>query len=177
MGSQKALGTPPDISIVTVSPKAWQVIERVGYVGYDALTGWKDPLTPRYFPYTPNWHGVAALHASLNLKEEEGWDNVFKRHKEASELCKKEMRSMGLKLFAQEEQLHSPTVTVAYVPEGWTWKELDSKLREKGVILGGSYGPWAGKLFRIGHMGDQAHLETIQKGLDILSQVLREKKG
>lgn len=60
---------------------------------------------------------------------------------------------MGLKLFPKEG--NSPTVTAVYVPENWTWEELDKALRVHGMVVAGSYGKLTGKIFRIGHMGYQ----------------------
>jgi len=82
---------------------------------------------------------------------------------------------MGITLYPKREELCSPTVTAAIVPEGWTWKELDEALREHGMAVGGSYGPLAGKVFRIGHMGSQADVELVTRGMDVLEEVLAAK--
>jgi aspartate aminotransferase-like enzyme len=83
---------------------------------------------------------------------------------------------MGLVLYAKTERLASPTVTAIYVPDGWTWAELDGTLREHGVAMGGSYGALAGKVFRVGHMGSQADMELVKEGLAVLEEVLSRKK-
>ena len=62
-GSQKCLSTPADLSFTTISPKAWEIINEVNYIGYDSLKGFQNAQEEFFFPYTPNWHGVAALHA------------------------------------------------------------------------------------------------------------------
>ncbi len=88
LGSQKCLSLPPDLSIITVSPLAWQVIEEVNYcgtsnldsffnkVGYDALKPWKNASEIKYFPYTMNWRAIAALDLMLDKILEEGQDKV-----------------------------------------------------------------------------------------------------
>jgi len=53
-----------------------------------------------------------------------------------------------------------------------TWERLDTDLRDQGMVAGGNYGPLAGKVFRIGHMGSQANLTLMQQGMEALSQVL-----
>jgi aspartate aminotransferase-like enzyme len=58
---------------------------------------------------------------------------------------------MGVRLFPANEAFSSPTVAAAYVPAGWTWERLDTALRSHGMVVGGNYGPLAGKVFRIGH--------------------------
>ena len=62
----------------------------------------------------------------------------------------------------------SPTVTAAYLPDGWTWPALDAALRAHGMAVGGNYGELAGKVFRIGHMGSQADLALVERGMDVL---------
>ena len=83
--------------------------------------------------------------------------------------------AMGLELYAKNEQIASPTVTAIKVPSGWTWERLDCALRERGVGVGGSYGPLAGKVFRIGHMGSQADKELVKEGMDILEDILSRR--
>ncbi len=172
LGSQKVLSLPPDLAMVTVSPRAWEVIEQVGYVGYDALAPWRTGPQRRYLPYTHNWAALAALGISARMLLEEGLDRVFQRHAQVAAYTRRRLREMGVDLFPAEEAIASPTVTAARVPPGWTWPELDAALRARGMGVGGSYGPLAGKVFRIGHMGSQARMELVQRGMDVLEEVL-----
>jgi aspartate aminotransferase-like enzyme len=59
------------------------------------------------------------------------------------------------------------------VPQGWTWTALDQALRAHGMAVGGNYGKLAGKVFRIGHMGSQAEMGLVRRGMDVLERVLR----
>jgi len=172
-GSQKALSVPPSMTMVAVSPKAWEIIHEVGYIGYDAFLPFEKTLAaPGLFPYTPNWHGVAALYAAGKLLLDEGLENAFQRHTEVSEYTQKAVQEMGLELFYAYGAVASPTVTAVNVPEGWTWEKLDAAFREKGLVVGGSYGPMAGKVFRIGHMGNQARKELVDQALDVIKEAL-----
>jgi aspartate aminotransferase-like enzyme len=172
-GSQKALSVPPSMTMVAISPKAKEYIHSVGYIGYDAFLPFEKALdAPGLFPYTPNWHGVAALHAAGKLLLDEGLENVFQRHAEMSAYCMEAVQSMGLGLFYADGAIPSPTVTAVNVPEGWTWEDWDIALREKGLVVGGSYGPMAGKVFRIGHMGNQARKELVDKALNVIEEVM-----
>jgi aspartate aminotransferase-like enzyme len=83
---------------------------------------------------------------------------------------------MDVELFPVKEEICSPTVTAAKVPAGWAWPDLDQALRQRGLVIGGSYGPLAGKVFRIGHMGSQAKQELVEKGMNILEEVLKDGK-
>jgi len=176
LGSQKCLSLPPDLSIVTVSPKAWKVIDEVRYVGYDALKPWKTAVDIKYFPYTHNWRAVAALEQSLLLLKKEGFDKCIARHEQVAKYCRERLHKMGIKIYPKKEEFCSPTVTAAYVPDGWTWDEFNSKLKKNGITVGGSYGKLAGKVFRIGHMGTQADITLIEKALDIIEIDLKSKK-
>jgi len=175
LGTQKCLSLPPDLSIITVSSKAWKVINEVSYVGYDALKPWKTAVEEKYFPYTHNWRAVAALEQSILLLKKEGFDKCLCRHEQVAKYCRERLVKMGLKLFPKSEDFCSPTVTAAYVPDGWTWAELNAQLKENGLFIGGNYGKLAGKVFRIGHMGTQADMALVEKALNVLEQVLKSK--
>ena len=176
LGSQKVLSLPPDLAMVTVSERAWSAVQEVDYVGYDALAPWRTGIAARYLPYTHNWYAIAGLHTASKLLLEEGLAVVFQRHLDVAAYCRSRLREMGVELFPIKDEICSPTVTAAKVPEGWTWPGLDQALRDRGMAVGGSYGPLAGKVFRIGHMGSQAQQELVEKGMDILQEVLRGGK-
>jgi aspartate aminotransferase-like enzyme len=176
LGSQKVLSLPPDLAMVTVSERAWSVVEEIGYVGYDALTPWRSGVEEQHLPYTHNWHAMAGLHLATEMILREGLSAVFSRHDRVAAYCRTRLEEMGVELFPVKEEICSPTVTAAKVPEGWTWPDLDKALRERGLVVGGSYGPLAGKVFRIGHMGSQAKQELVEKGMNILEEVLRRDK-
>jgi aspartate aminotransferase-like enzyme len=175
LGSQKVLSLPPDLAMVTVSERAWSAVEEVAYVGYDALAPWRKRVAERQLPYTHNWHAIAGLHMATQLILHEGLAVTFKRHTEVAAYCRGRLQAMGVELFPVRDEICSPTVTAAKIPGGWSWSELDEALRERGVVVGGSYGPLAGKVFRIGHMGSQAKRDLIERGMDILEEVLSSK--
>jgi aspartate aminotransferase-like enzyme len=177
LGSQKALSLPPDLAMVTVSERAWEAVKDVGYAGYDALAPWRTGSADRYLPYTHNWRAVAALELATRRLLEEGLAAVFKRHAEVAALCRRRLRAAGVELFPKSEAICSPTVTAAKIPPGWTWPDLDRALRVRGMVVGGSYGPLAGKVFRLGHMGTQASQGLIRRGLDVLEEALKTRKA
>jgi len=171
-GAQKCLSAPPDMCFLSVSPKAWEIVEAVGYVGYDALKPFHRAVKDRFFPYTPNWQGVAALHAAATLLLEEGLENSYNRHDAVAKRCRQRMEEMGIDLFPTADAIPSPTVTAAQIPEGFTWDAWDRKLRESGLVVAGSYGPLAEKVFRLGHMGSQADMILMEKALDVIAEAL-----
>jgi aspartate aminotransferase-like enzyme len=175
LGSQKVLSLPPDLAMVTVSERAWPAVEDVAYVGYDALAPWRSAVENRHLPYTHNWHAMAGLHLATRMILHDGLAVVFQRHADVAAYCRGRLRSMDVDLFPVSEEICSPTVTAAKIPAAWSWADLDSELRARGVVVGGSYGPLADKVFRIGHMGSQAKREPVERGLDILEDVLKSK--
>lgn len=172
-GSQKCLSAPASMSFLSVSPKAWEIIEKVQYVGYDALLPFHTAVEDAYFPYTPYWQGTAQLHKACELLLEEGLERVIERHEKVAEYCRERIEEMGLRLYPVADAVPSPTVTAVYVPENMTWEELDARLRDRGVVMGGNYGCLAGEVFRIGHMGSQANLNLIKEALDVLEEIVR----
>jgi aspartate aminotransferase-like enzyme len=172
IGTQKALSAFPDLAGVAVSPRAWDAIAQVDYAGYDALLPYRDALERGWFPYTPAWASLAALHQACRLVLDEGLEAVYTRHVQVAAHCRARARAMGLSLYPVSEDACSPTVTALRVPETLEWAELDARLRAHGVGVAGSLGPLAGKVFRIGHMGAQADKALVDRGMDVLAQVL-----
>lgn len=172
LGSQKVLSLMPDLAMVTVSEQAWETIEEVEYAGYDALQPWRTGVENRYLPYTHNWQAMAGLRAGLDMIEQEGLEACYRRHANAAQHCRSRLQEMGVRLWPADEAYSSPTVTAACVPETWTWPDLDRALRARGMVIGGSYGPLADRVFRIGHMGTQASLDLVDGGMQVLSDVI-----
>ncbi len=175
-GSQKVLSVPPSMAFLTVSDTAWEIIEKVNYVGYDALKPFRTAQKDFYFPYTPDWHGMAALYTGTKILLDEGLDRVFARHEQVAQFCRNRLVEIGLKIYPAVGAISSPTVTAVNLPQGFTWTELDAAFRERGLVVGGSYGPLAGKVFRLGHMGSQADLELVKNALDVIEDVVNSRK-
>jgi aspartate aminotransferase-like enzyme len=173
LGSQKVLSLMPDLSMVSVSERAWAHIQRVRYAGYDALLPWRKVVQERYMPYTHNWPALASLRVVINSLLTEGLDKVYERHTTVARYCRHRLHGMGIDLWPEREEHCAPTVTAARMPVGWDWPTLDQQLRARGMVVGGNYGPLAGKVFRIGHMGSQADQVLVQQGMDVLEEVLQ----
>jgi aspartate aminotransferase-like enzyme len=167
-GSQKCLSAPPNMTFVSVSEKAWEIIEEVAYIGYDALLPFRNAQEKFYFPYTPCWHGMAALSSACDLLVNEGLEECFGRHDMVASFCREELTDIGLEIFPAPGAISSPTVTAVKVPAGISWRELDERFRSKGLVVAGSYGPLSEKVFRIGHMGSQADINLVTQALEVI---------
>jgi alanine-glyoxylate transaminase/serine-glyoxylate transaminase/serine-pyruvate transaminase len=108
-----------------------------------------------YFPYTPALPLLYGLREALAILQEEGLDNVFARHRHLASGARAAVRAWGLKLCAKEPKWHSDTVTAIMVPPGFNGADvIDRAYRRYNLALGAGLSQMAGKLFRIGHLGD-----------------------
>lgn len=172
-GTQKCLSAPPDMAFLAISDQAWEIIDQVNYPGYDALKPFRTAPQQFYFPYTPYWQGLAALNTAAELVLAETLPASFARHQRVAEYCRNQLDEMGLSLFVAEESIPSPTVTAVNIPAGTSWPDLDQRFRESGLVVGGSYGPLTGKVFRLGHMGTQANMDLMTQALDVIRKVVK----
>jgi len=173
-GSQKCLSSLPDMAFLSVSESAWDIIHSVNYAGYDALKPFYKAQEAHYFPYTPNWQGVTGLNAGAELILNEGLTNSLARHEKVAEFCRNKIIKMGLSLFPALDAVPSPTVTAINIPDEVDWPEFNLQLRQRGLVVGGSYGPMAGKVFRLGHMGTQADMELVKQALNVIERVVEK---
>ena len=108
-----------------------------------------------YFPYTPATPLLRGLRASLDLLLDEGLDNVFARHHRLAEGVRKAVAAWGLTLCAKEPKWHSDTVTAILVPEGVDGANVvKTAYHRYNLSLGVGLNKVAGKVFRIGHLGE-----------------------
>jgi alanine-glyoxylate transaminase/serine-glyoxylate transaminase/serine-pyruvate transaminase len=95
------------------------------------------------------------LREALAILEEEGLENVFARHHRLAKGARAAVKAWGLKLCAKEPKWHSDTVTAILVPPGFNGADvIDIAYRRYNLALGAGLSQVAGKLFRIGHLGD-----------------------
>jgi aspartate aminotransferase-like enzyme len=162
--SQKCLSATPGLSILSVSHKAWEKLHNrktpaPGY--YMNLAVWKSMwLDQREFPYTQSVSDLYALDAAVSLALEEG-DQLFARHRHIGSSTRKALIAAGFHLFP-ENGAESDTVTAFFKPEDLPDEAFRDHLWHKyGVLIAGTFGPMSGKLWRIGHMGENAREEHI----------------
>src|SRR2546429_7702433 len=155
-GSQKGLMLPPGLGLVCASPKALAAREhaKCPRVFFDFGDMIKANATG-YFPYTPSLPLLHGLRESLEIMLAEGLDNIFARHHRLAEGVRAAVRAWGLKLCARAPRGHSDTVSAIMVPEGINRPDaIAVPFRRYNLALGAGLARMAGKLFRIGHLGD-----------------------
>ncbi|MCX5544092.1 aminotransferase class V-fold PLP-dependent enzyme [Paraburkholderia sp. CNPSo 3076] len=156
-GSQKGLMLPAGLGILCVSQKALKTIAQAkSRRCYFDLADMVRANATGYFPYTPALSLLYGLRAALDLLFDEGLDRVFARHHYlASGVRAAVAEGWGLELCAKAPKWHSDTVSAIVVPEGFNAAQvIDTAFRRYNLALGAGLSKVAGKVFRIGHLGD-----------------------
>ena len=156
-GSQKGLMLPAGLGILAVSPKALEAMKTAESKRcYFDLADMIGANPSGYFPYTPALPMLYGLRESLDLIFEEGLDIIFSRHNYLAEGVRAAViEGWGLSLCAKEPKWYSDTVSAIMVPEGINGSHvIDVAFRRYNLALGAGLSKVAGKLFRIGHLGD-----------------------
>jgi aspartate aminotransferase-like enzyme len=160
--SQKGLMLPGGLAIIAVGPKAWAAHEHSTMPKwYWNFTALRKRMAIGQMPYTPAVNLFFGMEASLQLLQEEGLQNVFKRHQKNAEAMRSGMQAIGLGLLVQEPESRSAAVTAVRLPEGISFPALGQAMEELGVIIGGGLQQLAGKIFRVGHLGMLHEMEVV----------------
>jgi aspartate aminotransferase-like enzyme len=153
-GAQKALMTPPGLSMVAASEAAWE--RSAGATSPRYYWDWERTRKGQATldaPVTPPVSLVAGLNVALRMLLEEGLETAFDRHRRLGRACREGLKAMGLELSSPDDD-SSAVVTAARAPEGVDSDELVLLLRDRhGVTLAPGQGELKGKIFRIGHIG------------------------
>jgi len=156
-GSQKGLMLPPGLSFNAISAKALAASKASTLPR--AYWAWDEMIASGkagYFPYTPATNLLYGLRESLlMLLEEEGLENVFARHQRHAEATRRAVRAWGLEVLAANPAEYSGSLTAVLLPAGHDADRVRKVILEHfDMSLGTGLGKLAGKVFRIGHLGD-----------------------
>ncbi len=155
-GSQKAFGVAPGLAILWAGKKALARRKTLGTIPefYIDFEKWipimNDPS--KYFA-TPAVNMIWALKESVRLIKEEGIEERYDRHTKVSKAIHLALESLGFKILAKQENRCSTLSNVLY-PEGINDVEFRKVMAEEGAMVAGGLAAYAGKLFRLGHMGN-----------------------
>jgi alanine-glyoxylate transaminase/serine-glyoxylate transaminase/serine-pyruvate transaminase len=156
-GSQKGLMLPPGLSFNCISPKALDAMKAARLPR--SYWAWDEMLASGkggYFPYTPATNLLYGLREALKmLLDEEGLDAVFARHQRHGEATRRAVRAWGLEVLALDAREYSGSLTAVLLPAGHDADRLRKVILDAfDMSLGTGLGKLAGKVFRIGHLGD-----------------------
>ncbi|MGM0409974.1 MAG: pyridoxal-phosphate-dependent aminotransferase family protein [Bacillota bacterium] len=180
--SQKGLGAPPGLSVVSVSDKGWEAIEN----RKESPIGWyMNLLEMRKFaieqkewqPYgiTMAVNNVKALNTSLKNIKEEGLDNRIKRHREMAKYFRDELRDLDLEILASEESASNPITVIKYpldISSDKLIKELDEKYN---IRVANGLGVFRNKIIRVGHMNLGATKNSLVPLINALDEVINKR--
>ena len=182
-GSQKGLMLPPGLSFNGVSEKARKASASAKLPR--SYWSWDEMLANNktgYFPYTPATNLLYGLREALKMLAEEGLQNVFARHARHAEATRRAVRAWGLEILCAVPEEYSNTLTTVMMPAGHDADVLRKMILDAyDMSLGTGLGRLAGKVFRIGHLGDfndltlAGTLAGVEMGLEIAG--VPHKKG
>jgi alanine-glyoxylate transaminase / serine-glyoxylate transaminase / serine-pyruvate transaminase len=174
-GSQKGLMLPPGLAFNAVSPKAIASSKTSRLP--KSYWRWETMLADNargFFPYTPATNLLYGLREALAMLQEEGLTNVFLRHHRLAEATRRAVRAWGLEIWASNSAEYSNSVTGVLLPEGFNESAFRALVLDRfNMSLGSGLGKVAGKVFRIGHIGDfnelmlAGTLAGVQMGLEL----------
>ena len=155
-GSQKGLMLPPGLSFNAISDKALRISKTSGM--RRSYWDWEEQIDANKsgsFPYTPATNLLYGLKEAINMLHEEGLDNVFKRHEKHALATRAAVQAWGFENVCKEEKDFSNVLTAVMLPENHNADNLRKIILENfNMSLGGGLSKLAGKVFRIGHLGD-----------------------
>ena len=176
-GSQKCIAAPPGLALLSVSRKVADFLK-----SSPPKTRYFD--IPRYIeygargetPFTPALPLFYALDEALKELLEEGLAKRVQRHDRMSASLYDGLAGLGLKPVA-EKSVRSKTVVASYYPEGVEDARFRKTLaQDKGIVVAGGFGPFAGKVFRVGCMG-QINEGYLDRTLKAVGETLESLKN
>lgn len=173
-GSQKALSAPVGITMVTISKEAFEVMEnRKTPIAsfYANLLLFRDYYKNKWFPYTMPISDIYGIRVALeNVLHD---NTIYKRHKTIAQAVRKAVRESGLSLYIEEG--FASTVTAIEVPEGIKDTDILEQMKQKyNIMIAGCFDVLAGKVIRIGHMGENATVKDVTDTLEALTRVMED---
>ncbi len=149
-GSQKALMLPPGLCMLALSNRAWERVKPKTY--YWNLIKEREGQAKGSPQWTPPSSIIIGLNESLSMIEEEGYDNLYKRHLDLSDFITTALVKQDFKIFTKNHT--APGLTIAYTPEGVSAVSLIQSLWDRfGIRIAGGQGAYKETIVRIGHMG------------------------
>lgn len=174
-GSQKGLMLPPGLSFNAVGPRALAA-SRTAQLPR-SYWSWEEMLASNktgWFPYTPATNLLYGLREAITMLMEEGLDHVFSRHERHAEATRRAVRAWGLEVLCADPHEYSSSLTAVVLPDGHDADRVRALILDHfDLSLGTGLGRLAGKVFRIGHLGDfndltlAGTLAGVEMGLDL----------
>ncbi len=179
--SQKCLGAPPGLAPISLGPRAVQVLKerktqvQSFYFNLSNLETYWSENQDRVYHHTAPISMIYALREALRMAMEEGMEQRNHRHARNAAALRAGLEALGLKLFADPEHRLNPLTTVL-VPEGVKEAQVRRRLlAEYGIEIGGGLGEIAGRVWRVGLMGESSRESSVLAFLSALERLLGEE--
>jgi alanine-glyoxylate transaminase/serine-glyoxylate transaminase/serine-pyruvate transaminase len=162
-GSQKGFMMPAGLALLAFSDKALATCESAKCKrGFLDIKEHLNANQGGYFPYTPSIPMLYGLREAISLLLTEGMENVYARHHRLAEGVRQAVAAWNLKLCAVEPKWYSDSVSAIVVPEAINAQDvITTAFHKYNLSLGGGLSEVAGKVFRIGHLGDLNELSLV----------------
>jgi alanine-glyoxylate aminotransferase apoenzyme (EC 2.6.1.44) len=177
-GSQKCLSCTPGLSPVSFSDAAVARVKsrkhkvQSWFLDLSLVMGYWGSGTKRAYHHTAPINALYGLHEALVILQEEGIENAWARHRAAHQRLAAGMAPLGLEFFV-EEPYRLPQLNAVKVPEGIDEAGVrKALLDDHSIEIGAGLGPMAGKIWRIGLMGDSARPEKVDRLVAALGEAL-----
>lgn len=171
-GSQKAVSAPPGLTFVTISEEAKKAFHsrKTPVAGfYTNLMTFDSYYEDKWFPYTMPISDIYGLRQAFdNIKEDK---DMLNRHRVIADATRATLKAAELDIFPETGLCN--TVSVFKVPEHVEIEDILKGMRNHNILIGGSFGDFAGKIIRIGHMGENANVKDMTELFKALDEVLR----
>ncbi len=180
VGSQKCLAAPPGLAMVSVSEKAFEVMNDVKKRPYyNDLKAYKKSgdKARTETPYTPAIPLFYALQEALHIVKEEGMEARINRHKVLSEAVRAGAAEMNIEMLPQlnEYSRYSNSVSAMKAPEGIDGEDIKGDMKKRGIIIAGGQEHLKGKIFRIGSMGNVTARDILSTIMGL--EIVLKKRG
>jgi alanine-glyoxylate transaminase/serine-glyoxylate transaminase/serine-pyruvate transaminase len=176
--TQKCLGAPPGLAPISLSPKAEKVLSerktpvQSFYLNLANLATYWSENPNRVYHHTAPISMIYALREALRMAMEEGLEERVQRHARVASALRAGVEALGLGLFADPDHRLNPLTTVM-VPEGVNDANVRrGLLRDYGIEISGGLGQIAGRVWRVGLMGESCRESNVLSFLSALERIL-----
>ncbi|XP_069352953.1 alanine--glyoxylate aminotransferase [Eulemur rufifrons] len=180
-GAQKVLNAPPGSAPISFSDRARKkaftrkIKPFSFYLDLKWLANiWGCDDKPRVYHHTTPIVSLYSLRESLALIAEQGLENSWRQHREATAYLHGRLQGLGLQLFVRDPATRLPTVTAVAVPAGYDWRDIVNYVMDNfSIEITGGLGPSTGKVLRIGLLGCNASRESVDRVMEALKEALQ----
>jgi alanine-glyoxylate transaminase / serine-glyoxylate transaminase / serine-pyruvate transaminase len=178
-GSQKCLNAPPGLAPFTAGERALEKLRgrksppRSWFFDLSLVLGYWDGEGGRVYHHTAPINMIYALAEALRIVDEEGLDARWERHRRAHEALRAALAELGLERIARDGEELWPLLAVR-LPDGVDDAAVrGALLAEHGIEIAGALGPFAGKVWRVGVMGDGARPDPQERLVSALADLMK----